>query len=81
MHFGPIEFGHWAIALSLTGLLFVAVFVGLCFVIFLLPIIRIVRRTGHSGWWALLVLVPLANIIALQILAYGRWPAINEEQI
>jgi hypothetical protein len=45
------------------------------FGIFLHPIIRILQRTGHDGWWVLLLFVLLANIIGLQIPAYGRWPA------
>jgi hypothetical protein len=53
--------------------LFLAVFLGLL----VLPIIRIVQRTGHSGWWGVLMFVPFANIIGLQILAYGRWPVLG----
>jgi hypothetical protein len=38
---------------------------------------RIWRRTGHSGWWALLMLVPLANLISLWVLAFKEWPALR----
>jgi hypothetical protein len=36
---------------------------------------RIVQRVGFSGWWALIILVPFANMVALWYLAFTRWPA------
>lgn len=38
------------------------------------PFVLIFRRTGRSGWWGLLVLVPLANIVVLWAIALMRWP-------
>jgi hypothetical protein len=38
------------------------------------PIARVLRRIGFSGWWALLWIVPFANIVALWIFAYRPWP-------
>lgn len=38
---------------------------------------RILRRAGYPGWWALLALVPLVNLVALWVFAYTRWPAID----
>lgn len=38
---------------------------------------RVLRRAGFSPWWALLVLVPLVNLVALWVFAYVRWPAID----
>jgi hypothetical protein len=45
--------------------------------IVLLPFAKILRRTGYSGWWVLLWFVPVVNIIALWLWAFGRWPALN----
>ena len=49
------------------------IFIILSFLV-LSPIIKILRRTGYSEWWALLLYVPLFNIVALWLFAYGRWP-------
>lgn len=49
------------------------IFIIVCLAI-LSPVIRILRRTGYSEWWSLLVLVPVANIIGLWWFAYARWP-------
>ena len=47
-------------------LLFVA-FVGI-------PVVAIFKRIGISPWWALLAVVPLINIIALNYIAFIKWP-------
>lgn len=41
------------------------------------PYWKIWRRTGHSGAWGLLMLIPLANIISLWVLAFKEWPALQ----
>jgi hypothetical protein len=44
-----------------------------------IPYWKLWQRTGHSGAWGLLMLVPLANVISLWVLAFKRWPALGEE--
>jgi hypothetical protein len=41
------------------------------------PYWKLWRRTGHSGLWALLMLVPLVNLISLWVLAFKDWPAMR----
>ncbi|TGG89973.1 hypothetical protein E4656_19745 [Natronospirillum operosum] len=43
-------------------------------VIVLLPFWRITKKAGFSGFWSLLMFVPLANILFLYYLAFARWP-------
>jgi hypothetical protein len=45
--------------------------------IFLVPVWRILRRAGHSGWWVLVAFVPLINLIGLWIFAFTPWPALR----
>lgn len=40
----------------------------------IIPLARVLSRTGHSGWWSVLYLLPLVNVIALWIFAYKKWP-------
>lgn len=42
-----------------------------------IPLWRILKRTGHSGWWSLLLFIPLGNLLGLWLLAYARWPAVD----
>jgi uncharacterized membrane protein YhaH (DUF805 family) len=48
--------------------------------IFIVPVWRILRRIGISGWWSLLALVPVVNVIALWALAFIRWPNPVQDQ-
>ncbi|MGH6988783.1 MAG: hypothetical protein ACREFD_13190 [Stellaceae bacterium] len=41
------------------------------------PAVRLLRRTGHSGWWAILAPISPLNLIGLWVLAYVRWPVID----
>ncbi|WP_426394134.1 hypothetical protein ACN9M1_10430 [Ralstonia sp. R-29] len=52
---------------GLFGLLIILIVAGI-------PVRQILLRTGFSQWWALLVVVPLVNLIALWIFAFSTWP-------
>jgi hypothetical protein len=55
---------HWIMLIIITG-------------IFGYPVVRILRRAGLNGWWVLLWLIPIVNVVALWVFAYVRWPATN----
>ncbi len=38
------------------------------------PAARISRKAGYSGWWALVMLVPLGNVIVIWVFAFLDWP-------
>ena len=59
---GSFSIWHWIIIL-----LYLAIIVVPCW--------RIVRKAGYSGAWALLLLVPLVNVILLWVFAFIRWPS------
>jgi hypothetical protein len=44
-------------------------------VVFVYPYVRIIRQAGYSGWWVLILFVPLVNIVMLWVFALARWPA------
>jgi hypothetical protein len=46
-------------------------------IVLVVPFWKLWQRTGHSGWWGVLMIVPLANIIALWVLAFKDWPALR----
>jgi len=41
--------------------------------LFAIPAGIVLKRIGHSMWWALLCFVPLAALLGLWILAFSRW--------
>ena len=40
--------------------------------------VRIIRRAGYSGWWVLIGLVPLVNLVMLLVFAFREWPIQRE---
>jgi uncharacterized membrane protein YhaH (DUF805 family) len=40
----------------------------------LIPVARILRRIGRTGWWSILAIFPIANVIGLWALAFTQWP-------
>ena len=62
------------ISMSLSGLITVYVLVGL---VMLFPIVRIVRRAGLSGSWAILSIIPIQNVFMLFIFAFVELPSLK----
>lgn len=54
----------------IVSVLFVLIVIGI-------PFAQILRRVGHHPAWAIIVLVPLLNLIGLWVLAFIRWPALD----
>ena len=61
---GSMSILHWIIIL-----IFIAVY--------LVPIIKILNKAGYSGWWCILMFIPLVNIIFLWIFAFADWPSLR----
>jgi len=40
--------------------------------------VRILHKTGHSGWWTLLSFIPIVNFVAYWQLAFARWPKVDD---
>jgi hypothetical protein len=55
-----------------------AIFVLILIALVVIPYWKIWQRTGHSGAWGLLMIVPFANIVSLWVLAFKEWPALRE---
>ena len=59
-------FGLWQFLVAIFWIVAVAV-----------PVVKILQRTGLSPWWAILVFIPLLNLLAIWLFAYARWPAVD----
>jgi amino acid transporter len=38
---------------------------------------RIVDKAGYNGWWALLMILPLVNLVMIWVFAFKPWPAVD----
>lgn len=64
-------------AAEAVGLSIIAIYLLILILIFW-AYIRIIRRAGYSGWWILIGLVPLVNLVMLLIFAFKEWPIQRE---
>ena len=61
---GELSIFHWIIVVVVL-------------ILYLVPVVAILRKAGYSGWWVLLWFVPIGNIVALWIFAFADWPALR----
>jgi uncharacterized membrane protein YhaH (DUF805 family) len=61
---GGLSAIHWIIVLIIALIYFV-------------PIVKVLNKAGYSGWWSLLVFVPLVNIVMFWVFAFADWPALR----
>jgi len=50
----------------------------LIWLVFLIAYIKIISKAGYSGWWVLIMFVPIVNVIMLLVFAYKEWPIQHE---
>ena len=67
---GSLSEGHWLISL---------VVIVVVLAIYLVPIVTIIRKAGYSGWWCLMLFLPLVNIVMLWVFAFAKWPSLREQ--
>jgi hypothetical protein len=41
------------------------------------PAWRILQKAEYSGWWVLVMFVPPVNLVAVWVLAFADWPAVD----
>ena len=46
-------------------------------VIWIPPAIMILRRAGFHAAWAVVLLIPIFNIVGLWIFAFSEWPSLK----
>jgi len=66
--------GGMQVGMGFSGLLGLLIYAAIVVV----PLYQLWRRTGHSGWIALVMVVPVVNVVALYVLAFKTWPALDE---
>ena len=54
------------------GLMVIAVLVVLIW-----PGVRILKKAGRSGWWVLVQVVPVVNIVMIWGFAFAEWPNVQ----
>ena len=47
-------------------------------IIMIVAYVSIIRQAGYSGWWVLVGLVPVVNLIMLFVFAFSTWPVTRQ---
>jgi heme/copper-type cytochrome/quinol oxidase subunit 2 len=69
-----------AVILAIMMVVVIAIIVLLMAILFTWSFCRIFKKAGYSWAWGLLWLVPIGNIVAILMLAFGDWPIHKEIQ-
>lgn len=64
--------------LSTTAVVFAVIAGIVIWLVFVIAYVKIITKAGYSGWWILILLVPIANIVMVLIFAYKEWPIQRE---
>lgn len=48
------------------------------FALSIVPAVVIIRKAGFSGWWTLLMFVPIGNLIGYPMFACADWPVLQD---
>jgi hypothetical protein len=46
--------------------------------VLIIPFWLLFSKAGYSGWWSLLMLIPIVNLITLYVFAFSDWPALRK---
>jgi hypothetical protein len=72
-------YADYRIDVPIANVLVLAPFIALL-VVSVIALVRISQRAGFSGWWVLILLVPVANLLAFWYFAFGEWPALKSHR-
>jgi hypothetical protein len=72
----PLSDPHLAYLMPIFGAFFL---IGI--LVYIIPFWMIFKKAGFSPWFALLLFVPLANIIILYVLAFTQWKVVPAAQV
>lgn len=48
--------------------------------IIVLPVWKITTKAGYNGWFSLIMIIPLANLIYLYFLGFSNWPSLRKDE-
>jgi uncharacterized membrane protein YhaH (DUF805 family) len=46
-------------------------------VLMIVATVKILSKAGYSGWWVLIGLVPIANVVMYVVFAFSDWPSLR----
>jgi uncharacterized membrane protein len=63
-----------------VGLILVVVYLAII-ILSIAAWVKIISKAGYSGWWVLIALAPLVNVIMFFVFAFSSWPALKSSSV
>jgi len=64
---------------NVTDIYLQSILASAALIFWFVPIVKILRKAGYSGWWSVVILVPLLNFIMFWVFAFAQWPNLREQ--
>lgn len=58
----------------------VAVVYAVVIVVSVVAWVKILTKAGYRGWWVLIALVPVVNLVMFLVFAFSEWPVLRRQQ-
>lgn len=65
---------------GLKGIMLIPFLILIWYFLIVLPFTKIYKKAGYSPWMAVLMIIPLLNVLMLYFLAFSNWPSLNRNQ-
>jgi uncharacterized membrane protein YhaH (DUF805 family) len=59
-----------------VGGVFLVVYLAVA-VLMIVATVKILSKAGYSGWWVLIGLVPIVNVVMYLVFAFSDWPSLR----
>ncbi|HEY5272195.1 MAG TPA: DUF805 domain-containing protein [Acidimicrobiales bacterium] len=63
-------------ATGAAALVIVLIYVAVA-ILMIVSTVKVLSKAGYSGWWVLIGLVPVANVVMFVVFAFSDWPALR----
>lgn len=78
-HVAPsTDVSYYTDQLGTGAVVAIVVFAFAFWLLFVIAYVKIISKAGYSGWWILVMLIPLVNVIMLLVFAFKEWPIQRE---
>jgi hypothetical protein len=71
--------GNYAVSVSPSAVVLLICYLAGA-IVTLIALVRIIQKAGYSGWWVIILFVPIINIIAIWYFGFSRWPGADEDR-
>ncbi len=73
----PMVIGTNSSALASMGIATLLIML-VSFIVLLVAWYKIFKKAGYPGWYTILMIIPIVNLIIFLVFAFSQWPVLKE---